>query len=71
MLDYRNREMVGKALVIVVGPLFLIGSMVLIATGGDTVSDAVTILSYMIFMLAFAAFAGGAYLWVTSRQKRH
>lgn len=70
MQDKQKQEILGKALVVGVGPLCLIGSMVLIATSGDTVSDTVTILSYLVFMLAFAAFAGGAYLWITGRQAK-
>lgn len=70
MQDKQRQEMLGKALLFVIGPLFLIGSLVLVGTSGDTVSETVTILSYLVFMLALAAFAGGAYLWITSRQAR-
>jgi hypothetical protein len=43
--------------------------MVFISQSGDIVSTGETIISYMIFMLALAAIAGGAYLWITARQR--
>jgi hypothetical protein len=68
MLDRRMREWLGKALVILVGPAFLIASLLLINTSGTVVTTERTIMSYLAFMVAFAAFAGGAFLWVRARQ---
>lgn len=69
MQDPRTRELIGKVLLFGVGPLCIAGSMVFISQSGDIVSTGETIVSYMIFMLALAAIAGGAYLWITARQR--
>jgi hypothetical protein len=67
MLDRRTRELLGKALVILVGPGFLIASLLIINTSETTASESETLLSYLAFMGAFAAFAGGAFLWIRAR----
>jgi hypothetical protein len=69
MLDRRMRELLGKALVILVGPGFLIASLLIINTSETIATESETMLSYLAFMGAFAAFAGGAYLWITARQR--
>jgi len=69
MENPRTRELMGKILLFGVGPLFIIGSMVFISQSGDIISTGETIISYLIFMLALAAIAGGAYLWITARQR--
>jgi hypothetical protein len=67
MLDRRMRELLGKALVILVGPAFLIVSLLVINTSAAVATTGETIMSYLSFMVAFAAFAGGAFLWVRAR----
>lgn len=67
MDDRRINRLVGQALVIVVGPLFLLASLYLVARSADVVTDSETIWSYLVFMLALGSFAGGAWLWVKHR----
>lgn len=67
MDDRRINKLVGQGLVIVVGPLFVLASMYLIARSADVVTESETIWSYVVFMVGFAAFAGGAWLWVKNR----
>lgn len=67
MLDRRTQKILGQALVILVGPLCLLASLLVVSTSSDVVTTGETIGSYLAFMAALAAFAGGAFLWVRNR----
>lgn len=67
MLARRTQKILGQILVVLIGPLCLLSSFLVVAASSDVVTTSETIVSYLAFMAALAAFAGGAFLWVRNR----